>query len=170
MKYTIELTSKQKKVMDCLVEIIHRYIGFNPKFEMDIPLPMKASPAYKKGFEDGKNEAIYNTELIPELKKCNYTLGYNEALEDVSNLIAFCDYHFMQEYYPEEIEKGYTLCNLNDKYGLAEVLKNWKAYTKQKKEVENYHKLVDTLRTVTDEYPRETIVSALSEFGIEVKE
>lgn len=125
---------------------------------------------YNQGFEDGKNEAIYNTELIPELKKCNYTLGYNQALDDASDLIAFFGYNFMHECYPEECEIFYSLYDLNAKYGLAEILEKWKAYTKQQKEVENYHKLVDTLRTITDEYPRETIINALSEFGIEVNE
>lgn len=194
MKYTIELTNKQKAQMDCMMEIVHRYVGFNPKLE-----PMETTniedtkeyqigyktgydiaqtnaqatkeewgkAEYDRGFEDGKNEAIHNTELIPELKKCNYTLGYNEALEDVSNLTAYFDRNFMAECYPEEYKKDYSLYDLNAKFGLARVLEKWKTYIKQK---ENYHKLVNTLRIVTDEYPRETIVSALSEFGIEVKE
>lgn len=161
---------------------------------------------YKKGYEDGKNEAIYNGELIPELKKQEYDRGfqngrnfgykigfskgmnqsatridlsadaygigvsYKEALDDVSDLMAFFNCEFMSECYPEEYKEDYSLYDLNAKYGLAEILEKWKAYTKQQKEVENYHKLVTTLRTVTDEYPRETIVSALSEFGIEVNE
>jgi hypothetical protein len=33
MKYTIELTDNQKKQMDLLCELAHRYVGFNPKLE-----------------------------------------------------------------------------------------------------------------------------------------
>lgn len=95
MKYTIELTNKQKKVMDCLVEIIHRYIGFNPKFEMyrepevitKTVTDPNADAIYEQGFEDGKNEAIHKTELIPELKKVEYTKGYNSAINDYNEMI-----------------------------------------------------------------------------------
>jgi len=87
MEYTIELTNKQKKQMDLMCELFHRYVGFNPKLEMYIPIPMTVSPAYKKGFEDGKKQAI---EEIPELaNKENeiYNDGYNKALEDVDYAI-----------------------------------------------------------------------------------
>ena len=85
------------------------------------------------------NQAIGYTvdkeELIKALQydRAQYEKGYKNALEDVSELIAYYDYRFMQKYYPEECEQGYTLHDLNNKYGLAEILKNWERY----KEIES---------------------------------
>lgn len=93
----------------------------------------QALKEYDRGFEDGKNEAIHNTELIPELKKCNYTSGYNEALEDVSNLIAYIDKTFIQKYFPVEYNNGLKFYDLNARYGLAYILKRWKKYLEEKK-------------------------------------
>lgn len=79
MKYTIELTDNQKKQMDLLCEIAHQHIGFNPRLEKDIPRPMKESPAYKKGFEDGKLWAIdENAKAHQEY----YDNGYYKGLDD----------------------------------------------------------------------------------------
>ena len=161
MVYTIELTNNQKKQMDLMCELFHRYVGFNPKLEMDIPIPMKASPAYKKGFEDGKK---YEDESYQRY----YDNGYNNALDDLS--------HAMKVYFPLDSEERlhYFGTNIQTKRyaeeNPKELIAMAKAYEEKKKaeEVENYHILVDTLRTVTEEYPKETIVSALSEFGFEV--
>ena len=86
MKYIIELTNKQKAQMDCIIEIVHRYIGFNPKLEpmetTNIEDTNEYEIGYKVGFEDGKKQAI---EEIPELaNKENeiYNDGYNKGLED----------------------------------------------------------------------------------------
>lgn len=59
MKYTIELTNKQKAQMDCMIDIVHRYVGFNPKLE-----PIKTT-----NVED------------------TYNVVYYKALEDVNHAI-----------------------------------------------------------------------------------
>lgn len=81
------------------------------------------------GFDVDKNELI----KALQYDRAQYEKGYKNALEDVSELIAYYDYRFMQKYYPEECEQGYTLHDLNNKYGLAEILKNWERY----KEIES---------------------------------
>ena len=108
---------------------------------------------YKKGYEDGKNEAIYNSELIPELKtqeydrgfedgynKClkagadeDYNKGYSKALEDSGNLIAYIDNTFIQEYFPVDYNNGLKIYDLNAKYGLAYILERWKKYLEKEK-------------------------------------
>ena len=82
MKYTIELTQKQKKQMDLMCELFHRYVGFNPKLEMDIPIPMKESPAYKKGFEDGNKIADKD---LKEIQDTTYVATYSKALKDTDH-------------------------------------------------------------------------------------
>ena len=109
--------------------------------------------AYKKGYEDGKNDAIYNGELIPELKTQeydrgfkdgyikylkagadeNYNQGYSKALEDTSDLIAYIDNTFIQEYFPVDYNNGLKIYDLNAKYGLAYILERWKKYLKKEK-------------------------------------
>ncbi len=108
---------------------------------------------YKKGLEDGILQERYETKLIPELKKQEYdrgfkdgyikylkagadekyNKGYNEALEDTSDLIAYIDNTFIQEYFPVEYNNGLNFYDLNAKYGLAYILERWKKYLKKEK-------------------------------------
>lgn len=116
MKYTIELTNKQKAQMDCIMEIVHRYVGFNPKLE---PIKIRTTNVedtseyqigYKVGFEDGKKQAI---EEIPELaNKENeiyndgYNKGYNNAINDYNGM-----YEWLHDYFVDFkkflLEKGF---------------------------------------------------------------
>lgn len=192
MKYTIELTNKQKKQMDLMCELFHRYVGFNPKLEMiettNVEDTNEYQIGYKVGFEDGKKQAI---EEIPELaNKENeiyndgYNKGYNSAINDYNAMYewlhdCFVDFEkFLLEkgFYTDEkfldgFVVGQLMYDLICDHDIAEVIREFKKWQEEKKkaeEVENYHILVDTLRTVTEEYSKETIVSALSEFGFEV--
>lgn len=70
MKYTIELTNKQKAQMDCIIDIVHRYVGFNPKLE-----PIK----------DWEDE-------LGKQKQEAYDNGYNNGIEDLA--------HAMKVYFP----------------------------------------------------------------------
>lgn len=113
MKYIIELTNKQKAQMDCIIDIVHRYVGFNPKLE-----PIKATNVedtneyqigYKVGFEDGKKQAI---EEIPELaNKENeiyndgYNKGYNSAINDYNMMIQWL--HDCTDDFKEFMNKKY---------------------------------------------------------------
>jgi hypothetical protein len=77
--------------------------------------------SYNKGYEDGaKNQ-----------DEVQYNKGYNKALEDVSELMAYITQDFIDNCYPND--KGYNLYDLNAKYGLARILKDYKAYEEKKK-------------------------------------
>lgn len=80
------------------------------------------------GFDVNKEELLKALQYDREQYEKGYKDGKENALEGVSELIAYYDYRFMQKYYPEECEKGYTLRDLNNKYGLAEILENWERY------------------------------------------
>lgn len=187
MKYTIELTSKQKNQMDFLMELAHRYIGFNPKFEDIYTTNIEDTKEYQIGYKTGYNIAQNNAQATKEdWGKIEYQRGLEDgknqfmdcqgvinninakALGEFENLFVYeNDY---KEFFLNVYTKHVTLYNAVAKYGIAKVVADFMKWKEEKKNVEDYHKLVDTLRTVTDEYPRETIVSALSEFGIEVNE
>ena len=159
MKYTIELTDNQKKQMDLLCEIAHKHIGFNPKLE---PI-----------------ENLWESELEKHRKQ-----AYNSAINDYNAMYewlhdCFVDFEkFLLEkgfYTDEKFSDGFVvgqlMYDLICDHDITEVIREFKKWQEKKKkaeEVENYHILVDTLRTVTEEYSKETIVSALSEFGFEV--
>ena len=110
MKYTIELTNKQKAQMDCIIDIVHRYVGFNPKLEpiktTNVEDTSEYQIGYKVGFEDGKKQAI---EEIPELaNKENeiYNYGYNSAINDYNTM-----YEWLHDYFVDFkkflLEKGF---------------------------------------------------------------
>lgn len=130
--------------------------------------------AYNKGYEDGKADAIYNTDMIDELKQVEYIRGLEDAWK-LARKIEMLTCGEVRDIFGEKAltqfgdEEPSVFAIINQfSYQESESMIN--AYEEKKKaeEVENYHLLVDTLRTVTEEYPKETIVSALSEFGIEV--
>ena len=107
MKYTIELTNKQKDQMDCIVEIVHRYVGFNPKLEpievsWESDLERYSKQAYDKGYEVGYNEGMAKQKdlnFVP-LQKCPTQLedckAYKLGLED-GNKIADKDLKEIQD-------------------------------------------------------------------------
>lgn len=79
-------------------------------------------------YEVDKKELIKALEYDRGQYDKGYKDGTENTLEGVSELIAYYDYEFLQRYYPKECEQGYTLHDLNNKYGLAEILKNWERY------------------------------------------
>lgn len=96
----------EKQTEDEMMVAINQSIGFDVNKEELIKALKYDREQYEKGYKDGKENTL----------KC------------VSELIAYYDYKFMQKYYPRECEQGYTLYDLNNKYGLAEILKNWERY------------------------------------------
>ena len=110
--------------------------------------------AYNKGFEDGKkeNKANFSEEEINNIankeRQEGYDNGYNNALEDVSELMAYITQEFIDNCYPNE--KGYNLYDLNAKYGLARILKDYKAYEKKKK-AEKEIQVGDEIKSLYDE-------------------
>lgn len=70
MKYTIELTNKQKAQMDCMMEIVHRYVGFNPKLE-----PVEYS----------------SESQLEEHREQDYDRGYKQGIADYRKFERFFD-------------------------------------------------------------------------------
>lgn len=103
MKYTIELTNNQKAQMDCMIDIVHRYVGFNPKLEpieasWESKLDENRKQAYDRGYEVGYNEGLTkqsDPHFVP-LQKCPVKLedckAYKLGIEDLS--------HAIKVYYP----------------------------------------------------------------------
>ena len=87
--------------------------------------------AYNKGYADGKKEPI----------ESHGEQEYNRGIEDASNLLAFVSRDFIQECFPNE--KGWDLFDLNAKYGLAVVIKEFKKWQEQKKQAEEEIKVGD---------------------------
>ena len=165
MKYTIELTNKQKALLESLLEIVRKHIGFNVTLEPMEIVPIKDTQAYKQGYEDGYCRGIKDTQdsLYSEVElKEEYERGLKDARQTMLELLKIPSsergkmFGNDDYYYTQIILEHFSIEEINDRI---------KAY-KEKQNAEKYHLLVTTLRTVTDEYPRETIVSALSEFGI----
>ncbi len=122
--------------------------------------------AYNKGYQVGYDIAIANAQ---ETKEEWGKLQYDKGLEDFENL--FINEHDYEQFFEDTYgskEPDYNLYDLVAKYRAKKVLDDFKKWKEEKKKAEEVEKLVDTLRTVTEEYPKEIIVSALSEFGFEV--
>ena len=149
MKYTIELTGRQRK----------RFKHMNKaliKMGMGFDILSLLEPVKTTNVEDTSEYKIGYTQAIADYRKFERffnSVGGIEVFEDIRNTDGTLSIDMILQYLP-----------------MPEIMARIKAYEKKKKaeEIENYHILVDTLRTVTEEYPKETIVSALSEFGFEV--
>lgn len=140
---------------------------------------------YSQGYEDGNKIADKDLKEIQDSTyDVAYTKGYNTAINDYNAMYewlhdCFVDFKkFLLEkgFYTDEkfldgFVVGQLMYDLICDHDIAKVISEFQKWQEEKKkaeEVENYHILVDTLRTITEEYPKETIVSALSEFGFEV--
>lgn len=159
------------------MELAHRYIGFNPKFEdvkatniedtneyqigyktgYDIAQTNAQTTKeewgkieYNRGYEDGKNEVLYKTELIPELKKAEYTKGYNSAINDYNGMIQWLhdctdDFkEFMNKKYGYDVmyltnpkvDEGVMLYDLICDHDIAEVISEFKKWQEEKKKAD----------------------------------
>lgn len=114
---------------------------------------------YKVGYEDRKKEVI----------ESHGEQEYNRGIEDASNLLAYADERFIKECFPSE--SNWNWFDLNAKYGLAVLIKEfkkWQEKNKKAEEINDYNFIVDSLRNMIDDYGEEKVINALSEFGIEV--
>lgn len=84
MKYTIELTENQKKQMDLLCELAHRYIGFNPKLEPIKATNVEDTKEYQIGYKTGYDIAQTNAQATKEEWG---EAEYNKALNDVNHAL-----------------------------------------------------------------------------------
>lgn len=155
MKYTIELTDNQKKQMDLLCELAHRYIGFNPKLKMIETTNVEDTNEYQIGYKEGRKDGFdycrENTELIPELKKAEYTKGYNSAINDYNGMIQWLhdctdDFkEFMNKKYGYDImyltnprvDEGVMLYDLMCDHDIAEVISKFQKWQKKKDDEES---------------------------------
>lgn len=94
---------------------------------------------YDNGFEQGKKQAISE---IPELANKENEM-YDKGLEDASDLLAYADERFIRECFPSE--SNWNLFDLNAKYGLAVLIKEFKKWQEQKKQAEEEIKLGDVV-------------------------
>ena len=156
MKYTIELTNREKKQMDLLCALAHQYAGFNPEL---MPIKIRTinvedtneyKIGYKEGYADGKADAIYNTDLIDELKQVEYIRGYNTAISDYNKMIQWLhdctdDFkEFMNKKYGYDImyltnpkvDEGVMLYDLIYDHDIAEVISEFKKWQEEKKKTD----------------------------------
>lgn len=96
MKYTIELTNKQKAQMDCIMEIVHRYVGFNPKLEPIKAVNVEDTNEYQIGYKVG-----YNKGHLEGVIKGNKD-GYNKGVSDSKVKI--------EQAYKDGYNKGHEEC------------------------------------------------------------
>jgi hypothetical protein len=149
MKYTIELTNKQKAQMDCMIDIVHRYVGFNPKLEpieglWENELEKAKLFAYKNGFEHGKKQAINELPELANKENEIYNDGYNKGIEDFENLFV-CEHDYEQFFEDTYGSKNpdYNLYDLVAKYGAKKVINDFKKWQEEKKKAEEEIKVGD---------------------------
>ena len=154
MKYTIELTNKQlKRFKHMNKALIKMGMGFDIlsllepiENSWESELEKHKRQAYDKGYADGKADAIYNTDLLDELKQVEYNKGYNSAINDYNAMYewlhdCFVDFEkFLLEkgfYTDEKFSDGFVvgqlmydlICN----YDIAEVISEFKKWQEEKK-------------------------------------
>ena len=92
MKYTIELTNKQKDTFECLLAITNRFIGFNPKLEpiktTNIEDTNEYQIGYKAGLEDGyKHQQEEWENELSKHKQDGYDTGYTQGIADYRKFV-----------------------------------------------------------------------------------
>ena len=131
---------------------------------------------YKKGFEDGKNEAIHNTDLIEELKQMEYSRGLEDAWKLAQKVELLTCGEVVQIFGEQALtqfgeDNNPEVFGLINQYSYKDCSDRIKAYEDNKKaEVNDHHFIVDSLRNLIDDYGTEKVAKALPEFGIEVKD
>ena len=117
--------------------------------------------AYNKGYEDGKADAIYNTDLIDELKQVEYIRGYNTAINDYNMMIQWLhdckdDFkEFMNKKYGYDImyltnpkvDEGVMLYDLICDHDITEVISEFQKWQEEKKKAEEEIQVGDVIYT-----------------------
>lgn len=146
MKYTIELTDNQKKQMDLLCELAHRYIGFNPKLEPIKTTNVEDTNEYEIGYKTGYDKGYYDgyDKCLHSSANDDYEKGKLDGLEEFENLfINEYDYEqFFEDTYGifEDTygtkDPDYNLYDLVARYGAKKVVDDFKKWQEEKKEAE----------------------------------
>ena len=134
-KYTIVLTENQASQLNDIMVGINASWGYAsaPKLKIDIPVPMKESPAYKKGFEDGKKIADKDFEEIQDnTHDVVYMAYYNEALKDANHAI-----DVLEDMTVAEVKEWFEDCiGIDDvicEFTIQQIVKIIKTYEEEKK-------------------------------------
>ena len=143
MKYTIELTEKQANRINDIMIGLNTSWGYPniPKLKPNIPIPMKESPAYKKGFEDGNQIADKDLKAI---RLSTYDMAYNKGLEDLV--------HAIEVYLPLNSEERLDYFGTNipiSQYAIEspkDLIAMAKAYEEKKKAEEEKKAEEDTIK------------------------
>ena len=163
MKYTIEIDT-DKVFTDGQNNKLYRAKGFNSlvfdKCGLDKLEPVEKAwenelekhrrEAYDKGYADGKADAIYDTDMIDELKQVEYIRGYNSAINDYNGMIQWLhdctdDFkEFMNKKYGYDImyltnpklDEGVMLYDLICDHDIAEVISEFQKWQEEKKKPE----------------------------------
>lgn len=148
MKYTIELTNKQKDTFECLLAITNRFIGFNPKLE---PMEVKAvnvedtneyKIGYKAGFENGRAENSLDESDLQDSYDEGCKKGYNTAITDYNMMFEWmhdCPEDFKKFLYEAyslsdcRIEKTQFIYDIICSYDMREVISEFQKWYEQKK-------------------------------------
>ena len=127
MKYTIELTENQKKQMDLLCELAHRYIGFNPKLEPTDNL-WELEKHRKQAYDEGYNSAIndYNG-MIQWLHDCT------DDFKEFMNKKYGYDVMYLTN---PRVDEGVMLYDLICDHDIAEVISEFQKWQEEKKKAD----------------------------------
>ena len=151
----MELTNKQKAQMDCIIDIVHRYVGFNPKLEMiettNVEDTKEYQIGYKVGLEDGNKIADKD---IKAIRLSTYDVAYSKGVEDFENLFVYeHDYEqFFEDTYGSK-DPDYNLYDLVAKYGAKKVIDDLKKWEEKKKAEEESIKVGDEVYLLDKNHP-----------------
>ena len=157
MKYIIELTDTEYNVLTGFMDMISSEIKakYFQKAKLK-PIKIRTTNVkdtkeyqigYKEGFADGKADAIYNTDIIDELKQVEYIRGYNTAINDYNGMIQWLHdcrdnfKEFMNKKYGYDImyltnpkvDEGVMLYDLICDHDIAEVISKFQKWEEEKK-------------------------------------
>ena len=129
MKYTIELTENQANQLNDIMIGINASWGYASAPKLKKAIPIKQSPAYKKGFEDGNKIADKD---LKEIQDSTYNMAYNEALKDADHAM-----DVLKDMTVAEGEEWFGNCvGIDDvicKFTIQRIIDTTKAYEEKKK-------------------------------------
>lgn len=158
MKYTIELTEKQRKRFKHMNNaLIKMGMGFDI-LSLLKPINVEDTNEYQIGYKEGRKDGFAycreNTELIPELKKTEYTNGYNTGINDYNKMIQWLhdctdDFkEFMNKEYGYDVmyltnpkvDEGVMLYDLICDHDIAEVISEFQRWQEEMKKAKEKKK------------------------------
>ena len=134
MKYTILLTPKEKDTLECVLEIVRRYVEFNVKLEpiektWEDELAKAKKDSYNKGLRDSQ-DALYTQEKL----KDEYDRGYTQAIADYRKFERFFNSEGIEVFEDIRNTDGTISIDMILQYlPVPEIMARIKAYEEKKK-------------------------------------